>query len=692
MGTVVAGLAAFVGLTAQNSPFIHVDQFGYRTHAYKVAVLSDPQSGFNESDAYTPPDTLELKSLPWEITVARTTPQAWNAGATHDQSGDRGWWADFTSLATPGHYFLYDPVNDQRSPSFFIGEDPYLGTLKAAGRMFFYNRCGPAKPETFTGPGWSDAASFLQDTVCRALAAPDDPDMWRDLSGGWFDAGDYNKYVTFAHSPVHDLLRAWEENPHAFGDDWNIPESGNGRADILDELLVELDWLYKMTDPLGGCLIKMGSIQWDHNISAPPSANVDPRYYGPRCTASSIAAAGMLAHAALVFRDFPEWADRAQMWHDRAIACFHWSAPDILAGEADTECDDGTIKAGDADWDAETQFEAAVTAAVYLHDLTGLPYYGEFVRQHAPATRPMASGWWDCYQIPLTDALLRYSTTAGADSLTGASIRQSLETASFDNWGQFFGYTEQDLYRAWMPEWSYHWGSNLPKANYALLNLLLDRYGVAPWDSLAFRYKAEEQLHYFHGVNPLGLVYLSNMYDQGVARSVHEIYHTWFADGSPWDHALQSPYGPPPGFLSGGPNMYFTQTALSPPANQPPQKAYLDFNTGWPDNSWEVSEPSISYQAAYVRLLAHFVSREAPSGTGSVSPAKETVHLYPNPVGLDRRVRRVQASAHAGTVLDAKGRQVGIWPSRDADWEVNDLPAGWYVVVWDDGIGRFVVR
>jgi hypothetical protein len=49
------------------------------------------------------------------------------------------------------------------------------------------------------------------------------------------------------------------------------------------------------------------------------------------------------------------------------------------------------------------------------------------------------------------------------------------------------------------------------------------------------------------------------------------------------------------------------QAPPSPPVGEPAQKAYADFSDGWPLNSWEVTEPSISYQTAYIRLLARFV-------------------------------------------------------------------------------------
>jgi hypothetical protein len=145
-------------------------------------------------------------------------------------------------------------------------------------------------------------------------------------------------------------------------------------------------------------------------------------------------------------------------------------------------------------------------------------------------------------------------------------------------------------------------------------------------DALADK-AAQRYLHYIHGLNPLSLVYLSNMYNYGAYKSVNEFYHSWFTNGSAlWDRVGVSKYGPPPGFLTGGPNPYFkvasccpascgndysnkmcTSESVTPPAGQPPQKAYKDFNTSWPLNSWEVSENSTGYQIRYIKLLARYI-------------------------------------------------------------------------------------
>lgn len=102
---------------------------------------------------------------------------------------------------------------------------------------------------------------------------------------------------------------------------------------------------------------------------------------------------------------------------------------------------------------------------------------------------------------------------------------------------------------------------------------------------------------------------LTNMYDYGAENSATEMYHIWFGDGTPWDNALESTYGPPPGYLTGGVNQYYAPEAGedNPLKGQPIQKWYRDWNTSWPENSREITEPAIYYQAVYVRLLSRFM-------------------------------------------------------------------------------------
>ena len=81
-------------------------------------------------------------------------------------------------------------------------------------------------------------------------------DYTLDVSGGWYDAGDYGKYVVNAGLSVWLMLNLWELSSHValggLGDGaLHIPESGNGRSDLLDEARWELEWMLKMQVPEG---------------------------------------------------------------------------------------------------------------------------------------------------------------------------------------------------------------------------------------------------------------------------------------------------------------------------------------------------------------------------------------------------------------------------------------------------------
>ncbi len=595
-------------LIAQNpSEFIHVDQFGYLSLAEKVAVIANPQVGSNANTSYTPGGTLQIRNAQTGTMVWSGAPQSWNNGATHDRSGDQGWWLDFSDLTATGDFYIFDPTTNERSPTFTIDDDVYTSLMADAGRTFFYNRCNYAKAAPYAEPGWTDGMNFanpLQDTECSFVNDRENAALRRDLSGGWFDAGDYNKYVSFAQSAVHDLLWAYQESPSAFTDTWNIPESGNGIPDVLDEVKWEMDWLLKMINPDGSVINKMGSISFSENAAAPPSNNQDRRYYGPTCTSASIAAAAMLAHAAEVFAQIPAWSGYANQLETAAISTFNYWLVARNSNSLEYDCDDGTINAGDADRNDLEQKEIALTAAAHLFSITGEQQYADYLADYLQEAESFQNGFWGPYKNPLTSALLYYAALPNANVNIANQINDAVSTSASNNWNGYWGFNTEDLYRAFMPDWSYHWGSNSIVSHYANLNRLLIRYNLNTVGSETYNRKAAGMLHYLHGVNPFGIVYLSGMEGRGAARGIQEIYHTWFNDGTDWDNSSSSLFGPAPGFVSGGPNKDFSLGNISPPAGEPSMKAYKDWNTGFPENSWEITEPAIYYQAAYIRNLA----------------------------------------------------------------------------------------
>jgi hypothetical protein len=598
-----------VGMSGQ-VPFdrhLLVDQFGYRPGDPKVAVTRDPRAGYDKADTFTPGTIYQVRSSEDGRVVFTGAPAAWNGGATEDSSGDRGWWFDFSSVTAPGNYFIFDSQKNVRSATFQIGAQVYKDVLKAAMRTYFYQRSSFAKRQPFAEACWTDEPAYTgpdQDTQAHDVTDRANRSKIKDLSGGWFDAGDTNKYVTFAVPVVHQLLAAYQENPGVFTDDFNIPESGNGIPDVLDEVKWEIEWLKKMQYPDGSSALKVGEIVYVP--AAPPSSDHSPRFYIPSCTSATIASAGMMAHAAYVFGGISQLAHDAADLKVRSVAAWR-NYQGIPAKQ--TSCDSGVVHSANADWSADEQAAGSVVAAIYLFAITDDAAYDNYVKQHYKELKPYHDEGWSRYKPEQGEALLFYTSLKKADAtLKSAILADKLRDAKSSNVYRLN--PRDDLYRAYLHEQQYHWGSNNPRAQYGNSNMDVVAYGLDKSSDAAYAERALGTLHYFHGVNPFALVYMSNMYRYGATQSLNEIYHTWYWRGTKWSNALTSACGPAPGYVSGGPNANAVRdgvpAALSPPAGQPPQKAYKDWNAPWPDSSWAVTEPAIYYQAAYVKLLSNF--------------------------------------------------------------------------------------
>ena len=599
---------------------IKIDQFGYLPNSKKVAVIADPQTGYNASESFSPgtaANQYQVRNWSTDAVVYSGTLVAWNGGATHIQSGDRGWWFDFSSVTSTGSYYIYDVTNNVGSYRFEINNNVYAEVLKQAARMYFYQRINFAKQPPYTDAKWADGAAFSgtnQDYAARSRYDKTNAATARDVHGGWFDAGDGNKYVTFTISPLCNLLETYRMHPSYFADNYNIPESGNGIADILDEVKWEIDWLTRMQDATGtnGLLLKVGFD--NYNSSTPPSTDNNPRYYVPECTSATLTGAAVFALASIVYKSLnvPAMTTYGNDLLTRAINA--WDRAKVTTSNFtsfQTTCDDQNIVAGDADADVDAQRELVVTAAAYLFEATGTAdYRTTFDAQYVNA-RPYAYWWWGPYFPAVQRALLRYTQMTGAT----ASVVNNIRTVKAGQNGvlSINDYNSNtDLYRSSMPDDQYHWNSHEVKANAGLDNFDFATFDISTAQSALYKETGESYLHWFHGVNPMGKVMLTNMYAYGGDSCVNEFYHSWFNNGTVWDNVFTSLYGPPPGYVPGGPNKDFSIPGISPPGGQPPQKSYKEWNTGWNgtanENSWEITEAGIYTQAAYISLLVRVMA------------------------------------------------------------------------------------
>lgn len=624
-----ASSAASVGAPTV-SAFIVVDQFGYLPDAKKIAVVRDPQTGYDAALSFTPGANYQLVDLDTDAVVLSGTATSWKSGAIFAAAGDKAWWFDFSSVTTPGNYAVVDVERNVRSPGFKIAVDIYKPVLKHAMRTFFYQRAGADKPAAYAEAAWTDVASHIkpgQDKNARLFTDKNNAATARDLSGGWYDAGDYNKYTNWHAYYLVALLHAYAENPEIWGDDYNIPESGNGIPDIIDEIKWGFDWLKKMQNDDGSVLSILGlshSTATNQHAS-PPSTAAGPSYYGPANTSATLTSAGAFALGSKILAQLgnTELTSYAADLKIRGEKAWDWAIanPNVLFYNNDDAKQPGSkdLGAGQQEVDDEGRTTKKLTAAIYLFAATGSSTY----RDHIDASATNAATWVDVWNEPELTAWLYYTSLPDATPSIATSVKNQYRTAFNANHNWPAARNAEDPYRAFIGTSNFTWGSNrtISRKGQTFYNLI--DYNISGTDAAEVRNAAVGYLNYIHGVNPQGMVYLSNMYSLGVHSSVNEFYHSWFTNGSAlWDRVGTSTYGPAPGFLVGGPNPSYDWdnlckgnpndtrcggAVLSPPKGQPAMKAYLDFNTSWPLNSWQITENHNDYQVAYIRLLSKFV-------------------------------------------------------------------------------------
>ena len=604
-----------------DGPFIVVDQFGYLSSQQKIAVLRDPVTGYDSAEAYTPGATLQVINTGSNAVALSGTAAAWNGGATDASSGDRAWLFDFSAVTAAGTYEILDVERNVRSARFDIGDNVYRPVLIQAVRTFFYQRAGHAKAAPFVPAGWADGASNLgplQDANARRYNAAQDASTERDLRGGWYDAGDCNKYTSWTAGYVVGLLHAYAENRTVWSDDFNIPESGNGVPDLLDEVKWGADFLARMQNADGSVLSIVGL-----SCASPPSSATGPSLYGDASTSATLSSAAAFAQAARVFGALgtPAFDVYAAGMRARAISAWNWAAanPNVIFRNNEQAAGTAGLGAGQQEVDNGGRAAKKLAAAVYLFALTGETVYRDFVDANYTTAPMFASFWLSPFSAEVTQPLLLYASLPGATSAVATAIRERYVSLwdGADGWGAMT--SRRDPYGAFITD--YTWGSNSVKALAGGMFADEAIYGLGTHPAADVSNSGAAYLHYLHGVNPLGKVYLSNMGGYGAEDSVDQFFHSWFEDGSPrWDSVSRSTFGPPPGFVVGGPNPSYNwddrcpgvsascgSAAPSPPTGQPPQKAYSDFNTSWPLNSWSVTENSDGYQTNYIRLLARYV-------------------------------------------------------------------------------------
>lgn len=276
-----------------------VNQIGYYPESSKIAIL--PSS--DASVFYL--RNMENGSIIYEGSISD--------GGFYSPGGESVDIADFSDFLIPGNYVLgtYEGVE---SYEFIIGNNPFSELSDAILKAFYYNRASTALLEEHAGV-WARAMGH-PDTdvkVHNSAASPGRPANTSISSPkGWYDAGDFGKYVVPISSSISQLLFAFEEFPEYFeNQNLNIPESGNDIPDVLDESLWALRWLFTMQDPAdGGVYHKLTTANFVGTVM--PAGNNETRYVVQKGSGATYDFAAVMAQASRIYRPYlPSFADSA---------------------------------------------------------------------------------------------------------------------------------------------------------------------------------------------------------------------------------------------------------------------------------------------------------------------------------------------------------------------------------------------
>lgn len=279
-------------LTAQETASkIRLNQIGFYPDAPKLAVIAD----YKDSD-------FQIKSLSsGEIVFKSRVSDLHSSDFTPEKTRI----ADFSTVTKPGIYELILPGQGD-SYSFEIKPKVFTNLTKGLIKGFYYQRMSTPLLSQFAGK-WSRAAGHpdTQVIVHPAAASVNRPaGTIISCPRGWYDAGDYNKYIVNSGITMGTLLSLYEDFPAYFDTlKLNIPESGDGAPDLLNEILWNLRWMFTMQDSYdGGVYNKVTNANFDAFIM--PSLAITPRYVVPKGTAATLDFAAVMAQSSRIFSKF----------------------------------------------------------------------------------------------------------------------------------------------------------------------------------------------------------------------------------------------------------------------------------------------------------------------------------------------------------------------------------------------------
>lgn len=541
---------------------VHVDQLGYLPNAPKTVIVSSdkPFSGLrlqvvNKEDHAKPV---------WEGAV----PDA----QVDTYSGDWVAQVEFGELTAEDTYEAVAAGN--KSDPFAIGRTVYDNLLNRVSRSYTLQRANQSISDPEMGLKLS--AGHKQDETAKLFFEDKDQPPAIDVRGGWYDAGDYGKYMPPAAITVGQLLLAFETSPKPTAEKsflfeeekafWQPPSPA---PDMLTEIKYELDWMLRMQRKDGAVYHKVSGMKFPEFIL--PAEDIQDRYIYGMSTFGTAMFAGASAMGARIFEPYdPDYAAEllkraklAQSWLDRQPGAYF-------------RLDDGQ-DSGSGPYGKSSDREERFWALAELYKTTGDSAYDAVIReQYSDLTgKPPGIVSWDNAKLlgQWAIATASKSPSDGKDKAIQAIVQAADDIVQR---------IEENGYRNSLETNEYTWASNKNSLAYGELLMLANK--LKPNEQ--YVHGALDQLHYVLGRNPMALSYVTGFGSRYPLKAHHRI-------------SIKSGVKVP-GLLVGGPNKFGGDPVLNQLVEQgaAPAKSYID-DVG----SYASNEYAIDYNAPLLFLL-----------------------------------------------------------------------------------------
>lgn len=479
---------------------------------------------------------------------------------------------DLGSLTAIGDYKV---SLGQESCLLHVSDRPFRDLAKSSLRLFYLIRSGVAIDD----PVYRRPAGHLDTRVLvhNSAASPLRPAGTVISSPyGWYDAGDYNKYVVNAAFSIGLMFAAYEQQrPYFDALSTDIPESSNATPDFLDEMMFNLQWFLTMQDPYdGGVYHKLTTPNFEGFIM--PTDCKQPRYVVAKSVTATLDFAAVMADAARLYEpyqhDYPGFSAEAAAMAERA---YQWAKANPTAFYHQERLKDPAVSTGTyGDGSANDEFFWAATA---LWRLTGKQTYLDDASRIQPKQFTTPSwgnvatlGAFECMadtSNPMRETMLQQLTAYCDAAIQG--VGQSSFQSPYGNSPRDFG-----------------WGC---LAEHCCCQALALLYADAMTGNVKYRPYALQNADYLLGRNATGYCYVTGFGDKS---PMHPHHRPSEADG------IEAPF---PGMLVGGPNPGQQDKRDLGPATYPStvaDESYVDAMQSYASN-----EIAINWNASLVAFI-----------------------------------------------------------------------------------------